>query len=262
MAEKAVSEKSGLGEQVLGEAQTKALAKEEYWATAISLFYFKAAVAHDVGQMAWKRWEASQGFYELLMMPRWLVSEKSMAEKISQRDRRTLVHSSQSEKVEADIEGLKGWRVKIETAEGINGREEWPSYASKDFETIVLRTRELEEAGRGSSRVLYCMMELETLLDAVAKKARATGRKYAGRLAASLRDICRIYEPDEISEQQAKRFSMCVRALIEGWRDLNREKVSWIRSKLLDVGLTWLPVTRKAQKEIEEAKKSNTIANG
>jgi hypothetical protein len=106
------------------------------------------------------------------------------------------------------------------------------------------------------------MLELETLLDSVAKKARATGRKYEGRLAAALRDVCRIYEPDEISEEQAKRFAVCVRALIEGWGGLNREKVSLIRSKLLDVGLTWLPVTAKAQKEIEEAKRSNSTANG
>ncbi len=38
--------------------------------------------------------------------------------------------------------------------------------------------------------------------------------------------------------------------------ELNAEKVKWIRGRLLEVGLTWLPVTEKAQKVIDEAKSS------
>jgi len=258
MAEKAMSKKNHLAEQVLDEAQKTALPKE-YLEAVVEI-----VVSHGVGHVGWEMSQGSADLVKLLLVKLLARSagERSMVEKIAQLDRRTLVHSSQLEKVEADIEGQKRRRGEIKTGVGINGGQEWPLYATKDFETIVQRTRDIENAGGDSSQMLYCMIELETLLDAVAKKARATGRKYEGRLAASLRDVCRIYEPDEISEEQAKRFGACVRALIEGWGGLNREKVSLIRSKLLEVGLTWLPVTRKAQKEIEEAKRSNSTANG
>jgi hypothetical protein len=258
MAEKAMSKKNHLAEQVLDEAQKTALPKE-YLEAVVEI-----VVSHGVGVIY--GWGGSKASVEIAKTLRELLTrsahEKSMAEKITQLDRRTRRHSWLLAKMETNIRRLTEPAPEIETGGGINGGQEWPLYATKDFETIVQRTRDIENAGGDSSQMLYCMIELETLLDAVAKKARATGRKYEGRLAASLRDVCRIYEPDEISEEQAKRFGACVRALIEGWGGLNREKVSLIRSKLLEVGLTWLPVTRKAQKEIEEAKRSNSTANG
>jgi hypothetical protein len=262
MAEKAVSEKSRLEEQVFCEANKNALAEEEWEA----IRSFAGAVAGYDPSFS-TGWEGSHYYAQISALLIKLLTtrsagEKSMAEKISQLDRRTLVHSSQLEKVEADIEGLKELQGEIKTEGHINSGQKWPPYVSNDFETIVQRTRELEGAAGGISQVLYCMIELERLLDAVANKARATGRKYEGRLAASLRDVCRIYEPDEISEEQAKRLGICVRALVEGWGDLNREKVNLIRSKLLEVGLTWLPVTAKAQKEIEEEKRLAGGANG
>ncbi len=137
------------------------------------------------------------------------------------------------------------------------GREgEWPSYASEDFEKIVKNIIELESAGDDKSRILYNIMEIEVLLRRVERKARVTNQEYEARLAASLRDICRIHEPSEFSDEQIKRFTGSLHALIEGWGELNREKVKWVRSRLLEVGLIWLPVTEKAQKVIDEVKSS------
>lgn len=128
-----------------------------------------------------------------------------------------------------------------------------PAYASENFEKIIENVQGLENAGDDRSQILYHIMELETLLGRVERKGRAANRKYEARLTASLRDICRVHEPSELSEEQIKCFGHCVTALVEGWGNLNREKVGWIRSRLLDVGLTWLPVTDKAVKDISEA---------
>lgn len=131
----------------------------------------------------------------------------------------------------------------------------WPAYASEEFGKIVENSKGLENAGDDTSQILYHVMEIQALLRKVVDKARVTNKKYEGRLAASLRNICNLYEPDEFSDEQIKRFIASMHALIEGWGQLNREKVKWIRSRLLEVGLTWLPVTEKAQRDIAEAKK-------
>ena len=167
--------------------------------------------------------------------------------KLGELDRRTLTHSSMIEKLEAAVDVLVKKEGEIEAG------KKWPSYASEDFERIVENVRNLENAGDDKAQILYYMMELETLLGGLEEKARATNRKYEARLSASLRDICRVHEPSKISEKQIGRFTASTRALIEGWGKLNREKVSWIRSRLLEIGLTWLPITDKAAKDISKA---------
>ncbi|MBC8179757.1 hypothetical protein H8E88_01420 [candidate division KSB1 bacterium] len=134
--------------------------------------------------------------------------------------------------------------------------QKWPAYASEDFGKILENTKGLENADEDEALILYHIMEIETLLGKIERKARATNREYEARLAASLRDICRIHEPSELSNEQIKCFIGSLKALTEGWGELNREKVKWIRGRLLEVGLTWLPVTEKAQKVIDEAKSS------
>lgn len=134
--------------------------------------------------------------------------------------------------------------------------QKWPAYTSEEFGKIVENTKGLENAGEDGALILYHIMEIETLLGKIERKARATNLEYETRLAASLRDICRIHEPAGLSDEQIKCFTGSLQALTEGWGELNREKVKWIRGRLLEVGLTWLPVTEKAQKVIDEAKSS------
>lgn len=138
----------------------------------------------------------------------------------------------------------------------IQGEPKWPSYASEDFEKIRENLMGLENAGDDKSQILYHIMEIETLLGRTEEKARVINRKYEARLAASLRDICRVHEPKDFTKEQINCFGACLTALIEGWSKLNKEKVRWIRYQLLDVGLTWLPVTDKAVKDILEAQKA------
>jgi len=147
-------------------------------------------------------------------------------------------------------------RVGLLALEKHEEEKQWPEFTSEEFEKIDENRKDLEEASEDKSLRLYHIMEIETLLGKVEKKARATNREYEARLAASLRDICRIHEPSELSDEQIKCFTGSIQALIEGWGALNREKVKWIRGRLLEVGLTWLPVTEKAQKVIDEAKSS------
>lgn len=193
-----------------------------------------AAIVHDLGHIP-----------NIEYRDRVLAQLLEFADKLEELDRRTL---STIERLEAavDVRGKK---------EGeIEAQQKWPSYASEDFEKIVENALGLENAGDDKSQILYHIMEIETLLGRTEEKARVTNRKYEARLAASLRDICRVHEPTEISEEQIKLFAACTRALIEGWGKLNREKVRWIRNRLLEVRLTWLPITDKAIKDISKAK--------
>ncbi|OHB73753.1 MAG: hypothetical protein A2Z25_00720 [Planctomycetes bacterium RBG_16_55_9] len=134
--------------------------------------------------------------------------------------------------------------------------QDWPKFASGEFAKLAENMKGLEDSGDDKELILYHIMEIEALLGKVERKARATNHEYEARLAASLRDICKIHEPSELSERQIERFAASLQALIEGWGELNREKVKWVRGKLLEVGLTWLPVTEKALNVIDEAKSS------
>jgi hypothetical protein len=156
--------------------------------------------------------------------------------------------------------GIKLRRLEdhIKMLQGTEQEEEkdWPAYASEEFTKLVENRKGLEDAGEDKDLILYYIMEIEALLGDVEGKARVTNREYEARLAATLRDICRIHEPSELSNEQIKCFTGSLQALIEGWGLLNREKVKWIRGRLLEVGLTWLPVTKKALRDIGEAKSS------
>ena len=205
-------------------------------------FLAHSRVAHSSGTYALVMSHLNKVMAEL--ETRWLET----VGKVGELDRRTLIHSSTLEKLDADVDALKKEKREIHEERG------WPRYASEDFAKIVENSTGLDNAGENKSQILYHIMELEALSGKVEKKARVTNRKYESRLAASLRDICRVHEPSEISEEQIKRFTACVRALIEGWGKLNREKVKWIRNRLLEVGLTWLPITDKATKDVSGAK--------
>jgi len=169
-----------------------------------------------------------------------------LTDKLNELDRRTLTQSSTLEKLEADVDALKREEREKEVERG------WPGYTIKEFKKIVENIQGLENAVNDKPQLLFHIMEIETFLGQVEEKARLTDRKYEARLAASLRDICRVHEPSDISEEQIKCFNNCITALIKGWGKLNREKVKWIRTRLLEVGLTWLPVTDKAIKDIEQ----------
>jgi hypothetical protein len=168
---------------------------------------------------------------------------------------------SLEEKKERSSISLTIGRLESDVEEPISeeqgGKEQkWPSYAIEEFEKIDENSEGLENAGEDKSQILYYIMEIETLLGKMEKKARATNLKYEARLAASLRDICRVHEPSKLSTEQIKRFTSSLRALIEGWGKLNKGRVRLIRYQLLDVGLTWLPVTDKSIKDILEAQKA------
>jgi len=172
------------------------------------------------------------------------VDIRSMLEEL---EKRALGYSYTPEKTEAVAYVFRKKKADAET------ERKWPSYAIQDFESISKNLMGLENAGDDRSQILYYIMEIETLLAKVEKKAGVTNRRYEARLAASLRDICRVHEPSDISKEQIECFKGCVNALIEGWGELNREKVRWIRSNLLGVGLTWLPVTDKSAKDISKS---------
>jgi hypothetical protein len=130
----------------------------------------------------------------------------------------------------------------------------WPDYPVGDFRNLVERAGELQDSIEDASRMLYLIMEMEVLLSHIEERARATGRKYEARLAASLRDLCRVHDPSDFSQEQTQCLKACVTALVEGWGKITREKLNYVRTRLMEKGLTWLPVTDKAAADIEEAK--------
>lgn len=135
----------------------------------------------------------------------------------------------------------------------------WPEYASEDLDQLVKNAKELEDSVGDASQMLFHAKEMETLLGRVEEKARATGRKYEARLAASLRDVCRVHDPKELSQEQSECVKGCVTALVEGWGKITRDKLNFVRTRLLDKGLTWLPVTDKAMADLEGTKSQSEV---
>jgi len=98
------------------------------------------------------------------------------------------------------------------------------------------------------------MQGLENFLGQLETKARSEDLEYESRLAASLRDICKIYYPSQISYEQIKYFVESTSTLMKEWGSIDRNRLKDIRRGLLDVELNWLPVTDKAVKDISEIK--------
>lgn len=123
------------------------------------------------------------------------------------------------------------------------------------FAGVLQDVEELQAGADDVGTVLFRLLELEVGLKGLEDSARSGNRKYEARLAASLRDICKIHEPADLSKSQIEVFVASVRVLVNEWGELNREMVRFVRSRLLEVGLTWLPVTEKAARDIAKAKK-------
>jgi len=184
--------------------------------------------------------------YQDPRLPSWM---EEFAEKITQLDTRTMRHSYVIEKLEADNEFFKE-HIRSERKE-----HEYPVFLDEDFGKILENLKSLEIASGDKSQILYYVMEIEALLGKLEEKGGATNHKYESRLAATLRDICRIHEPVDLSGKQIECFSGAVKSLINGWGKLDRKKTNWVYERLLEMGLTWLPVTEKAEKDIEKARK-------
>jgi len=154
-------------------------------------------------------------------------------------------------------DGVKLLEATAQEAQQEETEKQWPRYAIEDLRKLVKNAKGVRESVGDASRLLFHIMEIETLLAGIEKKARATSRKYEARLAASLRDICRVHDPGSFSEDQAECLKGSVTALAEGWGKLTREKLKYVRTRLLDQGLTWLPVTEKAMADLEETQEPN-----
>lgn len=148
------------------------------------------------------------------------------------------------------LEAATGAREESEEEE-LHG---WPKYANEDLRTVIANVEGLQGCGGQAPQMLYYIAEMEALLERIESRARTTKRKYEARLAASLRDICRVHNPSEFSQEQVDCLKGCVTALAEGWGKMTREKLNFVRARLLDRGLTWLPVTDKAAADLQEAK--------
>ena len=82
--------------------------------------------------------------------------------------------------------------------------------------------------------------------------------EYLLRLIGVLRDIIKIHEMDKLSVSQAWEIRYVMRALQQYFIQsipITRDEHRQYCKDLLAVDLTWLPVTEKAQKDIEEMKK-------
>ncbi len=99
------------------------------------------------------------------------------------------------------------------------------------------------------------LIGLEPMLEFLEMVSRNGNLIYESRLAASLRDILRVHYIDELNYKQMRLFVSAISKLFGEWGTFTREKNNEIRTKLLEADLTWLPVTEKAEKEIEEIRK-------
>jgi hypothetical protein len=167
--------------------------------------------------------EITWALYEKFLHRQWYKTE--VKRHLKHLERWISTYNSTLEKIQAYIASYK--------MEEQEGDKQWPEFASEEFAKLVENLKGLEDADNDKELILYHVMEIGSLLGDVERKARATNREYEARLAASLRDICKIHEPSELSAKQIKRFVASLQALIEGWGALNRDKVKWIRARLL-----------------------------
>ena len=167
-------------------------------------------------------------------------------EQLKTLNSRTLRHSSQLEHFEAKLEN-SSYRRRF--------AEKSVSAIPDDFDAIMKHLEEIENQPEDQSKVLYHFMELESLFENSEKTANMFSKLYEARLASTLKNICKIHEPSDLTVEQLKLFVICVRAFLDGRGSLTKEKVDYIRKRLLEQKLTWLPVTNKALQIIEKNRK-------
>jgi hypothetical protein len=97
------------------------------------------------------------------------------------------------------------------------------------------------------------------LLKTIEDQARLEGLRYEMRLAARLRDILLIHEITDITFNQIKSLTFVLNNLFESWGKMNSTNLSELSSMLLSVNLSWIPVTHKARKDIQDYKQSLNI---
>ena len=241
-------ESTGMPDAFFRNVLTAFLTEDRLFITASALLQGYEHILSKVKSEKMSEEELASVFYAVAYYSTQKSSRTGLERRLKQLEKVASIHNSAIERLKAHIA--------LTEVEEQEEEQQWPAFESEELEKIVENAKSLENAGEDKALILYNIMEIETLLGKTERKARATNREYEARLAASLRDICRIHEPSELSNEQIKCFTGSLQALTEGWGELNREKVKWIRGRLLEVGLTWLPVTEKAQKVIDEAKSS------
>jgi len=127
-------------------------------------------------------------------------------------------------------------------------RKEFKMEKMEIIEDINTNLQLLKNVNEDKTKIFH---QIEKILGHIEYHTRFEHHKNSARLAASLRDICRLHYPNELTEKQLKIFSTSINALIEKWDGLTKKEVGQIRTKLLDCGLTWIPVTEKAITEIK-----------
>lgn len=143
--------------------------------------------------------------------------------------------------------------ARVERVEQQQKERDIPTYVSEEFAAINENLIKLKDGHVSKEVVLFHMGELEALFGKVESKARASGRKYEGRLASCLRDVCWVNEPHALSGEQLTRLCAAGQVLLQGWGKLTREKNNWTIKTLVEVGLSILPVTDKVAAELEGA---------
>jgi len=76
--------------------------------------------------------------------------------------------------------------------------------------------------------------------------------KYQNRLADNLENMFLVTDETQLNGKQINCIFNVINDFIENFWDLDREKNAKILDKILSNGLTWLPVTDKAQKIIKK----------
>lgn len=173
--------------------------------------------------------------------PEWQTSINKQLETLNHR---TLGHSRQIEYIEA----------RLDSSDSRKGDQE-DSVCLEGFVSIARHFEEIESQPEDKSKVLYHFMEMEVILQNLEKIATSLSKLYEMRLASTLKNICKIHEPSDLTTEQIKMFVVCARSFVEAWGSLTKEKVDYIRKILLEQKLTWLPVTNKAAQVIEKNRK-------
>jgi len=124
-------------------------------------------------------------------------------------------------------------------------------YITNKFQDIKNKLIELND----SKEQLLIIMDIAKLFKGIEYLARENNKKYEKIMAMTLKCICHIEY--EFTSEQIKSIINCVNNFMDKWGYMNGDDLRTMRKELLQVGLTWLPITDRAREKIEK----NSIDN-
>ena len=121
----------------------------------------------------------------------------------------------------------------------------------KNFENLINKFSCYKNNKKQLNKYVWVV---EGVLSELEDKAAEEGLEQTSRILASLGDVLTVNNINDLSPEQIELLCSHMLFVLNKWENVTREIHLDICKDLLKHGLTWLPVTDHAQKDIEKAR--------